>query len=57
EHCIGCWSCLAACPYGAISQETRVDKPVVYKCDLCEDWGEPACVKVCPNEALILVEE
>jgi electron transport protein HydN len=64
--CIGCKDCLVACPFGAItllpyyvkgkpvnqigSTETKV---AASKCDLCfEDPNGPACVRVCPNEAL-----
>lgn len=47
-RCIGCLSCVAACPFGA----TFVDPLTggVLKCDLCD--GDPTCVKVCPTGAL-----
>jgi electron transport protein HydN len=64
--CIGCKDCLVACPFGAIALLPLYDKgrPVkqvgsdenkvaASKCDLClEDDEGPACVRVCPNEAL-----
>ncbi len=54
EKCIGCWTCIMVCPYGAI----KMDKEghVVAKCDLCQGFDEPACVANCPNEALIFKE-
>ena len=58
-----------ACPFGAISilplsndgkPLLQKDKEVVKaasKCDLCKNIeGGPACVRVCPNEALHLVD-
>lgn len=51
DKCVGCWSCLMACPYGAIRRHP-VDNKIV-KCDLCQDREEgPACVAACPNLAL-----
>ena len=66
--CIGCKSCIMACPFGAIElivsrkepmgdEEDRLrDEPevVASKCDLC--GGAPACVKACPREALQYVD-
>jgi carbon-monoxide dehydrogenase iron sulfur subunit len=54
DKCIGCWTCVMACPYGAITMDT-VHK-VAVKCDLCPGRDVPACVENCPNQALILVE-
>jgi carbon-monoxide dehydrogenase iron sulfur subunit len=54
EKCIGCWTCIMVCPYGAIKRDGI--KKIVFKCDLCLETGEPACVKNCPQEALTLVE-
>ncbi|AJA47130.1 electron transport protein HydN [Clostridium pasteurianum DSM 525 = ATCC 6013] len=79
DTCIGCKSCMVACPFGAINLIVQQDgegkaitqsglkktdgkeiihkeKIVANKCDLCieRDKG-PACVEVCPTEALRLV--
>lgn len=52
EKCIGCWTCIVACPYGALSRD--LNSKTVIKCDLCPGREIPACVINCPNEALIL---
>jgi carbon-monoxide dehydrogenase iron sulfur subunit len=52
EKCVGCWTCLVACPYGVLARDSR-DK-VVAKCDLCPTQDIPVCVVNCPNEALAI---
>ncbi len=52
EKCVGCWSCVMVCPFGAIRMDNEKHK-VGSKCDLCEGAGTPACVAHCPNEALV----
>jgi Fe-S-cluster-containing dehydrogenase component len=52
DKCDGCGWCIEACDYGAIMLHS--DRKVVYVCDLCEDKGEPQCIKWCPDEALSL---
>ena len=49
--CFGCWTCILACPFGVIQQDTYQHKTI--KCDLCQGIDTPACVSHCPNEALI----
>jgi Fe-S-cluster-containing dehydrogenase component len=54
--CIGCKACMAACPYDAIF--INPEDHSAEKCNLCAhrlDIGlEPACVTVCPTEAIIV---
>jgi len=54
--CIGCKACMAACPYDAIF--INPDDHSAEKCNMCAhriDMGlEPACVTVCPTEAIIV---
>ncbi len=54
EKCVGCWTCLLVCPFGAIRQDRERKK--IFKCDLCPGEQIPACVANCPNEALVYVE-
>jgi anaerobic dimethyl sulfoxide reductase subunit B len=53
DLCVGCHSCLLACPFGA---PRFADDGKMVKCDLCkirvENELEPACVRVCPTRAL-----
>ncbi len=52
SKCVGCWSCVLACPYDAIIRDDAHNR--VLKCDLCEGREEPICVEKCPNDALIV---
>ncbi len=54
ERCIGCWTCLLVCPFGAIRQDIHQGK--IVKCDLCPGEDVPVCVANCPNEALVYAE-
>jgi len=51
---IGCWTCILACTYGSIRQDTLKCKSV--KCDLFQGDEIPAGVLNCPNEALTCEE-
>jgi Fe-S-cluster-containing dehydrogenase component/formate-dependent nitrite reductase membrane component NrfD len=54
--CIGCKACMAACPYDAIF--INPEDHSAEKCNFCAhrlDLGlEPACVVVCPTEAILV---
>ena len=55
DRCIGCKSCMQACPYDALYIDPETNTAA--KCNYCAhkiDGGyEPACVIVCPVEAII----
>ena len=55
DRCIGCKSCTQACPYDAIYIDPETHTAA--KCNYCAhrvDVGlEPACVNVCPTEAIV----
>lgn len=57
-NCIGCRSCTMACPFAA---PTFNEQGKMIKCDGCNERVknglEPACVRVCPFDALALVTE
>lgn len=55
NKCVGCLTCIMLCPYGALSVS---EKGTAQKCELCleNSCGEPACVKGCPNRAIVYEE-
>lgn len=56
DKCVGCFTCVLSCPYGAIMPDETGH--AVQKCELCTKnaCGEPACVKGCPNRAIVFEE-
>jgi protein NrfC len=62
KKCIGCKSCVQACPYEPGRALWNPEKKKALKCDLCFDapfWsekggvqGKQACVEVCPLKAI-----
>ncbi len=67
EKCVGCQTCLSACPYTPHRTVWNPVKNKATKCDLCVKtpyWsekggpaGKQACVEVCPMKAVKLVKE
>jgi Fe-S-cluster-containing dehydrogenase component/formate-dependent nitrite reductase membrane component NrfD len=56
DRCIGCKSCIQACPYDAIYMDP--ESQTAAKCHFCahrvERGLEPACVTACPERALLV---
>jgi Fe-S-cluster-containing dehydrogenase component/formate-dependent nitrite reductase membrane component NrfD len=55
DRCIGCKSCMQACPYDAlyIDPETNTAAKCHYCAHRVEVGLEPACVIVCPEQAIV----
>ncbi|HVG90715.1 MAG TPA: 4Fe-4S dicluster domain-containing protein [Alphaproteobacteria bacterium] len=55
RRCIGCKSCMQACPYDALYIDPNSNTAA--KCNFCahrvEQSLEPACVVVCPTQAIL----
>ena len=55
DKCVECYTCILCCPYGAIAPSAN---GAIQKCELCVHSADPqpACVKGCPNGALVFEE-
>ena len=54
NKCVGCYTCVLSCPYGAV---TPTEQGVMQKCELCtQNGGTPSCVTGCPNKAIVFEE-
>ena len=55
SKCVGCLTCVLVCPYGAVAAGPE---GAAQKCELClaNSCGSPACVKGCPNNAIVYEE-
>lgn len=70
SRCVGCKTCVVACPYGVMDvvtvaaaaqpgtvYATQRQKSEALKCDLCVTRPTgPACIPVCPTKALHLID-
>lgn len=56
NKCVGCYTCVLLCPYGAIMP--AADGKVAQKCMLCTDNANitPNCAAHCPNNAIVYEE-
>ncbi|MCD7774208.1 MAG: 4Fe-4S binding protein [Clostridiales bacterium] len=55
DKCVGCFTCVLVCPFGCVLPG---EDGVMSKCELCTNnsFGSPACVKGCPNNAIVFEE-
>ena len=53
NKCVGCFTCVTVCPYGAIMPDA--DGTAAQKCTLCTEtaMGEPNSVRHCINNAIV----
>ena len=56
DKCVGWYTSIMACPHGAVMRPDAGS--VIQKCELClnNSTGSPACVKGCPNQAIVFEE-
>lgn len=52
SKCVGCGECQLQCPWGMVVLDPETNK--AKKCVLC--YGDPQCVRYCPNGALSFVK-
>ncbi len=57
DKCMGCRSCMISCPFDIPKFEFDSPNPKIQKCRMCyeliQEGEKPACVDVCPAEALL----
>ena len=57
NKCMGCRSCMISCPFDMPKFEYNSPNPKIQKCRMCfeliQKGKKPACVDVCPPEALL----
>jgi Fe-S-cluster-containing dehydrogenase component len=57
EKCMGCRSCMIACPFDIPKFEYDSPNPKIQKCRMCfellQDGQQPKCAENCPAEALL----
>lgn len=55
NKCVGCLTCVLVCPFGCVFPD---ESGIISKCELCTKnfFGEPNCVKGCPNNAIVFEE-
>ena len=55
SKCVGCYTCVLVCPYGCV---TPSEHGAMQKCERCigNAQGTPACVRGCPNKAIVFEE-
>jgi len=63
EKCVGCWMCVMTCRFGVITRNVGdqnvpgvPSNGINHHCDLCPGQEIPACVAVCPVQALVCEE-
>lgn len=57
DKCVGCRYCQIACPFNVPKYQWNAAFPKIVKCEMCRhrlaEGKLPACVEVCPREAVI----
>jgi Fe-S-cluster-containing dehydrogenase component len=57
DKCMGCRSCMIACPFNVPKFEYDSPNPKIQKCRMCyellQEGQKPACVANCPAEAML----
>ena len=51
DRCVGCWMCVMACPFGAITRSE--EEHVARKCDGCTSYKTAPCVLACKPGAIV----